>query len=66
MMSADRPPLTAGSLAVLARLAGLSLTDAELAELLPAAAALRTALDTLAALPLGDVEPPAYFLLGAE
>jgi hypothetical protein len=65
-MPADHPSLTADSLAVLARLAGLSLTDAELAELLPAAAALRSALAALAALPLADVEPPAYFLLGAE
>ncbi|MBX5492384.1 MAG: hypothetical protein IRZ14_14620 [Chloroflexi bacterium] len=65
-MPDTRPPLTAEALAVLTQQAGLSLTPAELAELLPPAAAAVTALAVLAPLPLANVEPPAYFLLPAE
>ncbi|HLI27289.1 MAG TPA: hypothetical protein VKZ60_09470 [Chloroflexota bacterium] len=65
-MSDHRPPLTPESLAVLTRQAGLELAAAELAELLPAAAAAIAALDAFARLPLAEAEPAAYFLLGPE
>jgi hypothetical protein len=54
-------PLTTDTLRTLARVQGLELTDEELAGLLPLVEAGRAMMESLASIPLGDVEPASQY-----
>ena len=53
--------LTLGTLKTLASLEGLTLTDQELASLLPLVAATRTMMDSLREVVSSDIEPAAQY-----
>jgi hypothetical protein len=53
--------LTIDTLRTLARMRGLDVTDEELSQLLPLVQGARAVLQSMAALPLDDVEPAAQF-----
>jgi len=54
-------PLTTDTLRTLAKTQGLELTDAELAGLLPLVQAGRALMESLAGIPLADVEPSSQY-----
>jgi hypothetical protein len=54
-------PLTTDMLRTLAKAQGLELTDEELAGLLPLVQAGRAMMESLAAIPLADVEPASQY-----
>jgi len=54
-------PLTTDMLRTLAQVQGLVLTDEELAGLLPLVQAGRALMESLAGIPLGEVEPSSQY-----